>query len=218
MGKRFYDVGFAIVALMLTAPLQMVIAALIKLDDSGPVYFRQQRIGKKGRPFQILKFRTMTPTAEHGPSLTRIGDARITRVGGWLRRRKLDELPQLWNVLCGEMSLVGPRPELPQYVERYTYQQRTVLAYKPGITDLASLVFRNEADLFPPNRDPEAFYLSYCLPKKIALSLEHARRNSLWFDTWVILRSVMPLRSSKHSPLLEGMPRIKRRSRWRIHK
>jgi lipopolysaccharide/colanic/teichoic acid biosynthesis glycosyltransferase len=193
--KRCYDLTLASASLLLTAGIFAIVAILIRLEDGGPVFFRQRRVGQYGRPFRILKFRTMIVDADRqGPSLTRHKDDRITRVGAWLRRTKLDELPQLWNVLRGEMSLVGPRPELPRYVERYTPAQREVLAFKPGLTDLASLAFRNEAELFPSDQDPENFYLSHCVPQKIALSLEHARRSNLWFDTSVILKSFLPPR------------------------
>lgn len=134
-----------------------------------------------------------------GPNLTRQRDERITRVGAWLRRTKLDELPQLWNVLRGEMSLVGPRPELPEFVELYTPEQREVLAFKPGMTDLASLTFRDEAKLFANVPDPRSVYVSYCIPQKIALSLKHARRKSLFYDTFIIFRSFLP---GRHRPEL----------------
>src|SRR6478672_6127594 len=148
IAKRVYDACFAVLGLILLSPLLVLIALMVKLGDRGSVFYRQKRIGQYGVPFLIIKFRTMVPDADkRGLSITSNGDRRITRVGRLLRKTKLDELPQLWNVLRGEMSLVGPRPEVPRYVELYTPEQRTILNYKPGITDLASLRFRDEESL-----------------------------------------------------------------------
>ncbi len=193
--KRLYDLVFSSIGLIVLSPLFLVIAAVVKVTDVGPVIFRQRRIGLAGRPFYIWKFRTMVVNAEHaGLSVTCGGDARITPAGRFLRKTKLDELPQLWNVLRGEMSLVGPRPEVPHYVERYTPGQRKVLALKPGITDLATLEFRNEEELLRSAGDVESFYLAYCVPRKIKLNLQYARRANLWRDSQIILQTLFPRR------------------------
>ncbi|MGH7504213.1 MAG: sugar transferase, partial [Longimicrobiales bacterium] len=146
--KRLLDLVLAIAGLLVLWPVFLGIAAAIKLDDRGPVFFRQTRVGRHGRPFRIWKFRTMVPRAEQlGSPITVDGDARVTRAGARLRACKADELPQLFNILAGEMSLVGPRPELPRYVEGYTDEQRRVLELMPGITDPASLRYRDEGAL-----------------------------------------------------------------------
>lgn len=191
--KRWLDVFGSACGLVLLSPLWLVIAALIKLQDHGPVFFRQTRIGRFGRPFLMWKFRTMIPQAEStGPLVTQEGDARITRVGRLLRKSKLDELPQLWNVLKGDMSLVGPRPEIDRYARQYTDEQRQILQYKPGVTDLASLYFHHEEILLSRARDLEAFYLRYCVPRKISLNLQYAASANLLTDVWIILQTVCP--------------------------
>lgn len=192
-GKRAYDVVLASIGVAVLAPVWVVIALAIKLGDGGSVIFTQERIGRGGRPFRIWKFRTMRPGAEKmGLAVTQCGDPRITPVGRWLRRAKLDELPQLGNVVRGEMSLVGPRPEVPRYVALYSASQRRVLEILPGITDPATLAFRDEELLLAQATDVESFYVSECMPKKIALNLEYAVRASRWRDTVIILRTVLP--------------------------
>lgn len=193
-GKRLYDVFFSGCGLILLSPLLLLIAARVKLADGGPVFYRQIRVGLGGRPFRICKFRTMVPNADQaGPALTREGDRRITRIGRLLRRTKLDELPQLWNVLKGEMSLVGPRPEVPRYVKCYTPEQREILRYKPGITDLATLSFRDEEALLGNAATRlEEFYIQHCLPKKLKLNQEYGARANLLSDTWIIMQTLCP--------------------------
>ena len=191
--KRGYDLFFAAGGLVVLAPLALVLAVLVKASDGGPVFYRQRRVGLGGRPFDILKFRTMVVDAERlGPSVTKDHDPRITRLGRLLRRGKLDELPQLWNVLAGEMSFVGPRPEVPRYVERYTPEQRVILSFKPGITDLATLVFRDEETLLRTAANVEEFYVAQCVPRKLRLNLRYARRANLLEDTLIILETVCP--------------------------
>ena len=193
VGKRVYDLFFAALGLSILAPLFLLLGLLVKWSDGGPVFYRQERVGLGGRRFRIWKFRTMVVDADRrGIPVTRDGDPRITRVGRFLRKTKLDELPQLWNVLVGEMSLVGPRPEVPRYVERYSDAQRAILSLKPGITDLATLRFRNEEDLLRGAEDTEAFYLEYCVPRKIELNLEYARQAGLWRDTMIIFKTLLP--------------------------
>jgi len=191
--KRCYDVAFSFAGLVVLSPLFLLIAALIKTADGGDIFYRQVRIGLLGRPFRICKFRTMISSADQaGPSITKDGDARITWIGRILRKTKLDELPQLWNVLKGEMSLVGPRPEVPRYVERYTLEQRAILRCKPGITDLASLCFREEEVLLGNANNLEAFYIQHCIPRKLRLNREYAARANLLSDTWIILQTICP--------------------------
>ena len=204
--KRSYDLFFGAWGLLILSPLLLLIAILVKLMDKGPVIFLQRRIGQYGRPFWICKFRTMVVDAEkHGPSVTKAGDQRVTWVGKILRKTKLDELPQLWNVLRGEMSFVGPRPEVPRYVARYTPEQREVLNLKPGITDLATLEFRNEEELLRNVADTEKFYVEYCLPKKIELNVKYNRHANLWQDTQIIVRSLLPF-GSRRQPSEKGRP------------
>jgi len=192
--KRGFDVVCAALGLVVLSPLFALLAALIKLGDGGPVFFRQQRMGYRGRPFRIWKFRTMVPDAERrGALLTADCDPRITGVGRWLRRTKMDELPQLLNVLAGEMSLVGPRPEVPRYVALYTPAQRGVIDIVPGITDPASLAYRDEGRLLASAPDPERAYVNRIMPDKIRLNLEYARRATLWTDVAVILNTVRHL-------------------------
>ena len=191
MVKRAFDLTFALLGSALLAPISLIIWLAVKLDDGGPVFYRQTRVGWRGQPFEIIKFRTMRTGADRiGPGITASGDPRITRVGRWLRKAKLDELPQLWNVLRGTMSLVGPRPELPQYVAHYSPEQRRVLELRPGITDEASIQFRDEEALLAAAANPEEFYLEYCLPRKIELNLAHAEQAGLLGDLRVLFRTI----------------------------
>jgi lipopolysaccharide/colanic/teichoic acid biosynthesis glycosyltransferase len=199
MAKRAFDLFFSVVGLLVLSPLLLLLALAVKLSSRGPVLFWQQRIGKDGRPFYIIKFRSMVVNAEKlGLSVTKVGDPRITRVGRFMRKTKLDELPQLWNVLVDDMSFVGPRPEVPRYVAHYTVEQRRVLALKPGITDLATLEFRNEEELLRAAGDTEKFYLEYCVPRKIELNLAYARQASLWGDVKIIFRTLLPLGAERN--------------------
>jgi lipopolysaccharide/colanic/teichoic acid biosynthesis glycosyltransferase len=191
--KRLFDIVCAGIGLVVLLPLGLLIGFLIKLSDRGPILYSQIRIGQFGKPFRIWKFRSMVVNAEKmGVPITKDGDPRITWIGRFLRKTKLDELPQLWNVLVGEMSFVGPRPEVPRYVDRYTPAQREILKYKPGVTDVASVLFRNEEALLSGAADVEDFYWRYCLPKKIELNRQYAERASLLQDLWLILQTLCP--------------------------
>lgn len=191
--KRGLDVLGAGLGLLLLAPVAVLLGLLVKLSDGGPIFYGQIRVGRGGREFRIWKFRSMVVNADKlGIAVTKDADPRITRVGRFLRKTKLDELPQLWNVLAGEMSLVGPRPEVPRYVAKYTPEQRTILELKPGITDLASLLFRHEEALLRGVPDVESFYVRHCLPQKIELNREYAARAGLFQDIGIILRTVCP--------------------------
>ena len=192
-GKRLFDLVCASTGLALLSPLFLCIAAVIYLEDSRPVFFRQWRVGRYGRPFRMWKFRTMVVDADRqGRQITVGRDPRITRIGHWLRRFKLDELPQLLNVMTGEMSLVGPRPEVQRYVDLYTPAQRTVLDLVPGITDPASIAYRNESELLANAEDPERYYIDKIMPEKIRINLEYAARRSFWSDLVIVLRTVLP--------------------------
>jgi lipopolysaccharide/colanic/teichoic acid biosynthesis glycosyltransferase len=191
--KRIFDIVFASLGLLVLGPLLLLVAAVVKGSDGGPIFYRQKRVGQFGRIFWIYKIRSMKVNADQmGPSVTQGRDPRITRIGALLRKAKLDELPQLWNVLRGDMSFVGPRPEVPRYVERYTPAQREMLQYKPGITDLASLLFRNEEDLLRTAANVEDFYVRHCLPKKIELNRRYAEEANLAHDIWIILQTLCP--------------------------
>lgn len=193
MAKRAFDLLVSAALLLLLAPLMVLIALWVKLDSTGPALFRQQRVGQHGKLFSIHKFRTMRAQAG-GLGLTVGADSRITRAGHWLRRLKLDELPQLFDVLRGAMSLVGPRPELPRYVALYPADLRAlVLAVRPGITDPASLAFRDEAERLAQSADPEMAYVREILPAKLRLSAEYAARASLWTDLRLIARTALLL-------------------------
>lgn len=189
MAKRGFDLLVSALLLLLAALPMLLIAAWVRWDSPGPALFRQIRVGQGGRPFTIHKFRTMRAEGG-GLGLTVGADARITRAGRWLRRLKLDELPQLWDVLRGAMSLVGPRPDLPEYVARYPAELRDrVLRVRPGITDPASLTFRDEAALLAQESDPERAYFERILPAKLALSADYADRATLWTDLVLIGRT-----------------------------
>jgi len=192
--KRVVDVTVAAMGLFLLAPLMGAIALAIKLGDGGSIFFSQTRVGQFGLPFRMHKFRTMIQYAEQvGVPLTIGNDARITKVGYWLRRTKLDELPQLWNVVKGEMSLVGPRPEVPRYVALYTPEQRQVLEVRPGITDLASLRFMDEASCLAQMPNPEAAYLTVVLPHKLTINLEYMRQRTTFSDVAIVLATLWRL-------------------------
>ena len=188
--KRLFDVTLAVVGVVVFWPLFVLIAFLIKMGGRGPVFFRQDRVGEGGRTFRIWKFRTMAVESLPGPQLTIGRDARITPVGRWLRRSHLDELPQLFNVLTGEMSLVGPRPEVPRFVELYDAEQQRVLEIRPGMTDPASIRYRRESELLARATDPERFYVESVMPEKIQLNLEYARGATVWSDVRILLRTL----------------------------
>lgn len=191
IAKRVADIFFAAVGLLVLSPLLVVVGLAVKLGSPGPILFRSQRVGRNGRLFSLLKFRTMREDAWlTGPELTIGMDARITGLGAHLRRAKLDELPQLLNVLRGEMSLVGPRPEVPKYVRLYTPAQRAVLNLQPGITDPASIKYALENDLLGASATPDSDYVNLIMPDKIGINLAYAARANLWTDFVTILRTL----------------------------
>lgn len=193
MAKRTFDVMVSAIGLAILSPLFLVIAVAIKLNSPGPVFYRGLRAGQYGHPFRIYKFRTMVVGANRiGPGITPAKDDRVTSIGRVLRRFKLDEFPQLLNVLKGEMSLVGPRPEDPRYVALYTPEQREILNYRPGITSPASIKYRNEEGMLIEH-DWETRYLNEILPVKLALDLEYVRSQSFLTDIAVIMRTLLTL-------------------------
>ncbi len=197
MSKRAFDLLGAALGLLLLAPLLAVLALLIKRDSAGPVVFRQLRIGRGGQAFRIHKLRTMAADAG-GPPLTVGADPRITRTGAWLRRTRLDELPQLIDVLRGDMSLVGPRPEVPEFVALYPAALRErVLSVRPGIVDPASLAFRHEAELLAASTDPQRAYVEQVLPEKLRLSADYIDRATLWSDLRLIVRTIATLMATQ---------------------
>jgi lipopolysaccharide/colanic/teichoic acid biosynthesis glycosyltransferase len=188
--KQSFDVAASAAGLIVLSPLFIAISLAVRLNDGGPVFYRARRVGRGGRLFRLYKFRTMRIDADkQGPGITASGDTRITRIGRWLRRTKLDELPQLLNVLLGDMSLVGPRPEDPRYVVLYTPEQRQVLSVRPGITSAASLAYRNEEQLLTgPNW--EQVYREEVMPAKLAIDLEYLAQRTLLTDIKLILRTI----------------------------
>jgi len=190
--KRAMDVVISGCALAVLWPVLLLIALAIRIDDPGPVFYRQVRVGRGGREFRIYKFRTMVVDADKkGLQITVGRDNRITRVGAFLRKTKLDELAQLINVFTGEMSFVGPRPEVPKYVDLYTPYQRQVLLVRPGITDYASIAYRNENDLLAGAQDPERMYIDVIMPDKIELNMKYLREISPLADIRLILSTVI---------------------------
>ena len=194
--KRLFDILLSGLGLLIISPLFLIVAIWIKLDSPGPIFYRQVRVGRYNKDFRIFKFRSMRIGSDKG-SLVTIGgrDPRITRSGYFIRKFKIDELPQLINVLVGDMSLVGPRPEVRHYVNYWTEEQMHVLDVRPGITDPASIKFRNENELLAQAEDPEKYYIEVIMQDKIKLYLDYVKKNSLWYDIklifqtfWVIIK------------------------------
>jgi lipopolysaccharide/colanic/teichoic acid biosynthesis glycosyltransferase len=209
MAKRLFDLLLSSIGLVLLMPVLLLIALVVKLDSAGPVLYRQERVGRFGRTFRIHKFRTMrhvpptaadartpvsTPVPTPGLQITVGADSRITRAGRFLRTSKLDELPQLLDVWLGDMSLVGPRPEVPRYVAHYPAHLRDkVLSVRPGITDIASIEYRDEASVLARATDPEHAYIHEVLPHKLALAAQYVDQASLWLDVRLIARTVQAI-------------------------
>jgi len=188
--KRLMDVVVATGGLIASAPLMILCGLAVKFTSAGPILFRQMRVGQNGRQFQLLKFRSMR-VQNRGPFVTSAGDPRVTRIGRLLRRSKLDELPQLFNVLKGDMSLVGPRPEVPRYVGMFADQYERILRIRPGITDLASIQFRHEEAILAKAQDSERAYVEVVLPEKLRLNEAYLVEMSLWGDLLILFRTIM---------------------------
>lgn len=192
IAKRLFDTLFSLIGLTVLSPLLIVVALLIKLDSEGPVFYRGVRAAKHGKPFRIFKFRTMAVNADQiGDSSTPEDDPRITRVGKVLRRYKLDELPQLINVLKGEMSFVGPRPQVPWAVELYSEEEKAVLSVCPGIADYAFIMLPSEGEVLRGSTDPDKDYFEKIHPRKMRLSLEYVRNRSFWFDMKILIDTAL---------------------------
>lgn len=188
--KRVFDFLASGLGLLVFSPLFLVLAIWIKLDSEGPVFYRQVRVGRNNKDFRIFKFRSMRVNADKGSLVTIGDDPRITRSGRFIRKMKLDELPQLINVLIGDMSLVGPRPEVRHYVDYWTPQQMSVLAVRPGITDPASIKFRNENELMGKVDDPERYYINTIMQEKLKLYLKYVSHHSLFGDIGLIFKTI----------------------------
>lgn len=188
---RLCDIVFSLFGLLFLSPLFLIVALWIVIDDPGPVFYRQQRVGKDGKDFGLLKFRSMRIGADQ-MSLITIGDRdpRVTRAGYYLRKLKIDELPQLWNVLVGDMSLVGPRPEVRRYVDLYTPEQRQVLSVRPGITDYASIEYIDENRLLAASKDPDRTYIEQIMPAKIALNMCYINHRTIGEYMRIILLTI----------------------------
>ena len=191
MAKRLFDILGSLLAVLLLSPVLVVIIIAVSSGSPGGPFFRQVRVGREGRHFRLLKFRTMRPGSEsHGQITVGERDPRITGIGHVLRRSKLDELPQLMNILWGDMSIVGPRPEVPKYVALYTNEQRAVLEVRPGLSSLASIAYINENEILGRSSDPERTYIEEVMPAKLALDLQYVREQSLWMDLRIIAATV----------------------------
>lgn len=205
MIKRILDMAASTGGLVVLTPLFALVALAVKVTSPGPVFYRQRRLGRHGRIFRIFKFRSMVDGAEsRGARVTGTGDRRVTRVGGWLRRHKIDELPQLLNVLAGHMSLVGPRPEVPEFAEHYPEEFARILTVRPGITHRATQLFRQEEDILGAARDPRQFYVDKILPRKLTIYLEDLGRTSTWDDLRTIVGTVLDSGTSIEIELLDG--------------
>lgn len=192
LSKRTFDFIFSLIGLIVLSPLLIIISIVIKLTSEGPVFFMQKRIGQNEKLFYIYKFRTMVVNAESlGKQITVANDNRITKVGAFLRKYKFDELPQLINVLIGEMSFVGPRPEVQKYVDLYTEEQKEIFKVKPGITDYASIEYRNENDILGEVEDPEYYYIHTIMPSKINLNKKYIENNNLFIDIKIIIKTIL---------------------------
>lgn len=190
MSKRIFDIVISFVGLLILFPFILIIALLIKIDSKGSVFFKQVRVTKNAREFKIFKYRTMRVGSDKYSQITVGKDNRITKVGAFLRKYKLDEIPQLINVLIGDMSLVGPRPEVPKYVALYTDEQKEILKVRAGITDYASIEFSDENDLLASEEDPEKAYIEKIMPKKIELNKKYISEISILTDIKIILLTI----------------------------
>ena len=190
MLKRIFDIILSLFVLIILLPFMLIIAILIKIDSKGSIFFKQIRVTKNGREFKIFKYRTMRVGSDKYSQITVGKDDRITKIGSFLRKYKLDEIPQLINVLIGDMSLVGPRPEVPKYVALYTDEQKEILKVRAGITDYASIEFSNENDLLASEEDPEKAYIKKVMPKKIELNKKYISEISMLTDIKIILLTI----------------------------
>ena len=205
MWKRFFDFTISLIVLTVFSPLFLILGILIKKDSEGPVFYRQERIGKNGKPFRIFKFRTMVNNADKsGVTSTKEDDVRITKMGKFIRKYNLDELAQFINVLRGEMSIVGPRPEIPYYVNMFTEEEKVILSVRPGITDWACIWNPDEGKLLAGSDDPDRDYLEKIRPEKIRLQLKYVKDHSFWIDFKIML---LTLKVHLFKPIIETLRR-----------
>lgn len=190
MLKRLFDILSSLAVLIFILPLFVLVSLLIMLDSKGGVFYKQIRVGQNAKKFELLKFRTMRPNSDQIQITVGNRDPRVTRIGYYLRKYKLDEIPQLINIIKGEMSVVGPRPEVPKYVENYTDKQKKVLTVKPGLTDFASLQFVDESELLAQSENPERTYVEEILPQKLDLALEYIEKRSFALDLKLIFKTL----------------------------
>lgn len=192
--KRFFDICMSIFGLIILSPIFLIIAVLIKINSKGAVFFRQTRVGLNGKEFKIYKFRTMVTDAEKkGMQITVGNDSRVTSIGKIIRKCKMDEIPQLINVLIGDMSFVGPRPEVPKYVEMYNEADKEILMIRPGITDIASIEYRNENEILGKSENPEKTYIEEVMPAKIKFNKEYLSNISIKYDIYLIIKTVVAI-------------------------
>lgn len=191
--KRISDIVASVVVLILLSPLFLLVSVWILLDSPGGLIYKQERVGKNGQNFQLLKFRSMRTGADKEGQITIGNDARVTRSGRFIRKFKIDEFPQLINVIKGEMSVVGPRPEVPRYVKMYSDQQRKVLDVQPGLTDLATIEFINEQEKLGESKDPESLYINHIMPAKLALNIEYIQNRSFLNDLSIIFKTIFSI-------------------------
>lgn len=190
--KRIFDFILSLLGVIILSPIFIIVSVAIKIDSKGSILFLQKRVGRFGKEFDIYKFRTMVTDAEKlGKQITIGKDNRITKVGVFLRKFKIDELPQLFNVLKGDMSLVGPRPEVPKYVDLYNEEQRKVLNIRPGITDMASLRYKDENDILGKVDNPEEYYINVIMKDKLSLNLEYIEKSNVFFDIYLIVKTII---------------------------
>lgn len=190
--KRCFDFIVSLIGIIILSPVFTIVSIAIKLDSKGNILFLQKRVGRYGKEFNIYKFRTMVTDAEKlGKQITIGKDNRITKVGAFLRKFKIDELPQLFNVFKGDMSLVGPRPEVPKYVSLYSFEQKKVLNVRPGITDMASLRYKDENDILGKVENPEEYYINVIMKDKLNLNLEYIEKSNIFFDIYLIVKTII---------------------------
>ncbi len=201
---RVFDFVVSLIGILILSFFFIIVTILVKISSPGPMIYKQERIGRNGRIFHLYKFRSMVDNAEQiGTSVTTDKDPRITKVGRLLRKTKLDELPQLWNVLKGDMSFVGPRPDVAEIVNKYDNKMRRILEVRPGITSYATLHLRNEEDLLSISKDPDKAYEEIFVPAKVKLALTHVERKSFLFDFSILLQTVLVLTGGKIWPIKE---------------
>ena len=190
MTKRLFDFCSSLIGLIVLMPVLILISIAIKISSSGPVLFCQKRVGKDGKLFTLIKFRSMTVQQESNSTATVLGDVRITKIGVFLRKYKLDELPELWNVIKGEMSLVGPRPDVPGYADKLVGKDRNVLKLRPGVTGTASLKYANEEEILATQDNPQKYNDEVIFPDKVKLNLDYYENQSIWLDIKIIFATI----------------------------